>query len=237
MEPNLPQAKDTWIDERLSALEDSPGWTPDAAAGLARLQSRTSEILARRRALRMAVGATAAVCALVLAIPQGRVLAQRCAGACSEAGARLWQRLAPSGRSDVAADFTLPDASGRLVRLSDSRGSVVLLNFWATWCPPCKEEIPWFVEFQESYAAQGFRIIGVSLDEDGWEAVRPFLASSRINYTVVVGNDDLSARFGGVSSLPTTLLIDRGGRIVATYVGMVSKADYRGDIEDLLRTK
>ncbi len=98
----------------------------------------------------------------------------------------------------TAPDFSLDDANGHTIRLSDYRGRVVLLNFWATWCPPCKIEIPWFVEFQNQYQADGLTVLGVSMDEDGWKAVRPFLAARKINYPIVVGNDDVSRRYGGI---------------------------------------
>ena len=86
-----------------------------------------------------------------------------------------------------APDFTLKDEAGRDVTLSDYRGKVVLLNFWATWCGPCKIEMPWFVAFQRKYKDQGFTVIAVSLDEEGWDVVRPFVEEYGLNFPVVVG--------------------------------------------------
>jgi peroxiredoxin len=133
-----------------------------------------------------------------------------------------------------APDFTLKDIDGRAVRLSDYRGKVVLLNFWATWCGPCKIEIPWFIEFEQKLKDRGFAVLGVSMDEEGWEVVKPFLSDLRVNYRTLMGNDSIAQLYGGVDSLPTSFLIDREGRIGSIHVGLVSKSDYENEIEELL---
>ena len=133
-----------------------------------------------------------------------------------------------------AADFTLADASGAKVALADYKGKVVLLNFWATWCGPCKVEIPWFIEFNKTYKDRGLAVVGVSLDDDGWKSVKPYLAEKKIDYTVVVGNDAVSKSYGDVDSLPTTFIIDRDGRIAFTHTGLVSKGTYEKEIQSLL---
>lgn len=133
-----------------------------------------------------------------------------------------------------APDFELKDMNGKTIRLSDYRGQVVLLNFWATWCGPCKIEIPWFVEFQRTFKDRGFTVIGVSVDEDGWEAVRPFLATRQVNYPVVVSTVEVEQKYGGVDALPMSFLIDRGGRIANTHVGLVTKKTYEDEIRRLL---
>ncbi len=134
-----------------------------------------------------------------------------------------------------APDFVLKDSHGATVRLSDYKGKVVLLNFRATWCGPCKIEIPWFIEFENKYKASGFEVLGVPMDDDGWDAVRPFLHEKGINYRVVTGNDDVAAKYGGVDALPQTFLIDREGRIAARYLGLAGKNNYEMAIEKILR--
>src|ERR1700747_2377257 len=108
-----------------------------------------------------------------------------------------------------APDFTLKDASGQAVKLSEYKGKVVLLNFWATWCGPCTLEIPWFEEFQQQYRSKGFEVLGVSMDEDGWNVIKPYITEHKINYRIVLGNDSVGQLYGGVDSLPTTFIIDR----------------------------
>jgi peroxiredoxin len=134
-----------------------------------------------------------------------------------------------------APDFALKDADGKLVHLSDYRGKVVLLDFWATWCGPCKIEIPWFMDMQRKNKDRGFEVLGVSMDDEGWEVVKPFLADLQVNYRVVIGNDATAQLYGGVDALPTTFLIDRGGKIAAVHVGLASKKDFEDGIEQLLQ--
>ena len=133
-----------------------------------------------------------------------------------------------------APEFELKDASGKVVRLADYKGKVVLLDFWATWCGPCAIEIPWFVEFQRKYKDQGFEVLGISMDDDGWKAVTPFVAAKKINYRVVQGSDSTADLYGGVEALPTTFVIDRDGRIASVHIGLSSKKDFEDAIENLL---
>jgi len=133
-----------------------------------------------------------------------------------------------------APPFTLRDARGQTVRLSDYRGKVVLLDFFATWCGPCKIEIPWFIQFERRYKDRGFSVIGVAMDDEGWDVVRPYVAALRMNYRVVVGDDATSRAFGGIDALPTTFLIDREGIIVDRHVGVASRGDFEDGIERLL---
>ena len=118
--------------------------------------------------------------------------------------------------------------------MSAYKGKVVLLNFWATWCGPCKIEIPWFIEFEKTYRDRGFAVLGVSMDEDGWAVVKPYVEQKNVNYKVVVGNGATAKQFGGVEALPTTLLIDREGNIAAEHVGLTSKSTYQDEIAILL---
>ena len=133
-----------------------------------------------------------------------------------------------------APDFALKDANGKLVHLADYRGKVVLLDFWATWCGPCVIEIPWFTEFQRKYKDRGFEVLGVSMDDDGWKAITPFVARRKINYRVVLGDDRTGDQYGGLEALPTTFVIDRNGRIASVHVGLAGKKDFADAIEKLL---
>jgi peroxiredoxin len=134
----------------------------------------------------------------------------------------------------IAPDFTLSDATGRVVTLSDFRGKVVLLNFWATWCVPCSAEVPLLVEFQREYRDRGFEVLGVSLDEDGWKSVKPYIDARHVNYPVMIGNGDIARAYGGLESVPMTLIIDKSGRIAVTHVGLCRKDEYEADIRAVL---
>ena len=138
----------------------------------------------------------------------------------------------------LAPNFTLKDASGNSVKLSDFHGKVVLLNFWATWCGPCALEVPWFVEFEQQMKSRGLEVVGVSMDEEGWAAIKPFIAEHKVNYRVLLGDDSVSQLYGGVDSLPTTFIIDRDGRIaVPPHVGLAEKHEYLQEIQSVLNEK
>ena len=143
--------------------------------------------------------------------------------------------ITPADSRKAAPDFTLPDSKGAPVRLSGYKGRVVLLDFWATWCGGCKVEIPWYMEFQNKYRDRGLIVIGVSMDEDGWKCVQPFLAKHKLNYSVVIGSREVARLYGGVTSLPMTLLIDRDGKVAVSHVGMVDKDAFEGEIQILLK--
>jgi cytochrome c biogenesis protein CcmG/thiol:disulfide interchange protein DsbE len=143
--------------------------------------------------------------------------------------------LASCAKQRPTPDFALKDATGETVQLSDYHGKVVLLNFWATWCAPCKIEIPWFMEFQREYKDRNFAVLGVSMDEDGWDAVRPYMKQHSFNYRIVIGNDDVGKLFGEIDDLPTTFIIDRDGHVVKKHVGLISKKDYEDEIGTLLK--
>ena len=138
----------------------------------------------------------------------------------------------PSGPAVPA--FKLQDLDGNQFTNADIEGKVVLLNFWATWCGPCKIEMPWFVEFQRKYKDRGFTVMAVSLDEDGWDPVREFAEALEFNFPVLLGSEAVSDDFGGIMVLPTTLIVNQAGQIVATHQGLVAKARYEEEIEALL---
>ncbi len=156
-------------------------------------------------------------------------------GGCSAPAGRTASHVKPSDERKPAPNFSLKDPDGKSVQLSDYRGKVVLLNFWATWCGPCKIEIPWFIDFERAHKDQGFAVVGISMDEDGWQAVKPFISEAGINYRVLLGNDSISQLYGGVEALPTTFIIDRDGRIASVHEGLVSKSTYEHDLEQLFQ--
>jgi len=154
--------------------------------------------------------------------------------ASTEAAAGTVEAASVKEERRPAPEFALKDADGKEHKLSDFKGRVVLLNFWATWCGPCKIEMPWFVDFQRKYKDQGFTVLAVSLDDEGWEVVRPFVDDLNLNFPVLLGNDVMADEFGGVVALPTTFMIDKDGKIYKMHQGLVSKGDYEEDIEKLL---
>jgi cytochrome c biogenesis protein CcmG/thiol:disulfide interchange protein DsbE len=137
-------------------------------------------------------------------------------------------------RADPAPAFTLQDTNGKTVNLSDYKGKVVILDFWATWCPPCRAEIPNFVELQKEYGKQGLAVIGVSLDEGGVPGVAAFAKAQGINYPIVMGNQDVAAAYGGIEAIPTTFVIDAKGNIVAQHQGYTEKSEFEAEIKKLL---
>jgi thiol-disulfide isomerase/thioredoxin len=130
-----------------------------------------------------------------------------------------------------APDFTLESLEGRNMRLSDFRGKAVLLNFWATWCSPCKIEMPWFIELQNEYASQGLQIVGVAMDDSSREDIAKFAKDMGVNYPVLIGKEAVGDAYGGVPALPESFFIGRDGKIVDKIIGLRGK----GDIEDAIR--
>jgi len=235
-----------WVESRLAARVPDPAWEPSAVRRLEQFHVRRAARGSRNRsALRIAF-ATVAVCLPLMAIPATRAFAQHCMSACVTQSGRFRELVfgtqpalgrivfaTPETRT-VAPDFTLNDASGAPVTLSDFRGHVVLLNFWATWCVPCKTETPWFTDFHHIYQGRGLVVLGVSLDDGGWSPVRPFIDEMKIDYPVMLASKDLTYRYGGLASLPVTLLIDKSGRIAVTHVGLCPRSEYESAIASLL---
>jgi len=134
-----------------------------------------------------------------------------------------------------APAWSLKDVDGKTVNFADFKGKVVVIDFWATWCPPCREEIPGYIEMTKKHGKDGLVIIGISLDQAGPGIVRSFIAKSGINYPIVMGDDATVAAFGGVEGIPTTFLIDRDGMIRDKKVGMMAAAEYEKKILAILK--
>jgi len=141
---------------------------------------------------------------------------------------------APGAVHSMAADFSLPSVDGQQLNLATYRGKVVLLDFWATWCVPCRSEIPHFVEFQNQYASQGFQVIGISMD-DGPKPVQGFSREFKMNYPVAMGTTKLAESYGGILGLPVTFVIGRDGRILAKYVGATEASAIQREVESALK--
>jgi len=142
---------------------------------------------------------------------------------------------APPGPSAKSApSFTLQDLNGKQVSLSDFKGKVVILDFWATWCPPCVKEIPHFIALYEQYKDQGFAIVGISLDHQGISVVKSFARKYRVNYPILMTDGQVDKAYGGIPSIPTTFVIDSAGNIRQKYVGYRDKAVFEADIKALL---
>src|SRR3979490_3326149 len=125
---------------------------------------------------------------------------------------------------NLAPDFELPALDGKNLKLSNLRGKAVLLNFWATYCGPCKIEMPWFVELQKEYGPQGFQIVGVAMDDASTEAIAKFAKQMGVNYPIVLGQESVGQSYGGVGVLPTTFFLDRDGKLIAREFGLQSRS-------------
>lgn len=141
--------------------------------------------------------------------------------------------LQPESKRQAAPELNLADSEGKNVELKEYRGKIVVLDFWATWCHGCKTEIPWFVEFQKKYGASGLSVVGISMDDDGWKVVKPFIQSRGVPYRIVLGNDSVAKQYA-IGNMPDTFLIDGDGRIAAAYAGVVDREDIERNIRALL---
>ena len=151
---------------------------------------------------------------------------------CSQTPSALAQEVPSAGAP--APDWELTGQDGNTVKFSDFRGKVVILNFWATWCMPCRIEIPHLDELQKQYGDKGLAIVGVSLDEQGPEVVKKFVKQFQMTYLVVMGNEKIVAAYGGIEGIPTTFVIGRDGRIVSRHIGFAEKEVLEREIKSLL---
>jgi cytochrome c biogenesis protein CcmG/thiol:disulfide interchange protein DsbE len=145
--------------------------------------------------------------------------------------------------SPAAPDATFKDLDGKDVTLSSLRGKVVVLNFWATWCEPCQVEIPWMIELQQKNSEKGFTILGAAMDDEGKSVVEPYVKTTefdvdgqklKMNYPIVLGNDDIASKFGGLIGLPTTIVITRDGKIAKRFIGLANREQLEKQVHALL---
>ncbi|HEX7077229.1 MAG TPA: TlpA disulfide reductase family protein [Candidatus Eisenbacteria bacterium] len=186
----------------------------------------------RRRALR---GAARLLASGALAALLATLLAGGCGGGAKTGGGPA--ATAGGSRGEIgkpAPSFTLPDLDGKSVASSAFQGKVVILDFWATWCPPCKEEIPHLVNLQAKYRDRGLAIVGLSLDAGGANDVKPFADEHEVNYTMLIANDDVSKAFGGITMIPTTFVLDRSGVVVKRFIGYTPPEAFEETIQPLL---
>ena len=140
--------------------------------------------------------------------------------------------LPPSEVAGTAPAFSLADLNGKQVSLADFRGKVVILDFWATWCPPCKKEIPDFIELQKSYGPHGVQFVGIALDD--LDKVQAFAKQNGINYPVLLGTQEITTKYGGIDGIPTTFVIDKQGKIVNRFEGFRPRSVFEGEIKKLI---
>ena len=140
-------------------------------------------------------------------------------------------------RGVQAPDFELVSLDGRKVKLSDYRGKAVVLNFWATWCSPCKIEMPWFVDLQKQYGSEGLTILGVAMDDSDPQKIAQFASEMGVNYPVLLGTDKVSEEYGNVEYLPTTFYINRQGKIVGKAAGLIGRAEIEDDAKKALNSE
>ncbi|MCL4842720.1 MAG: TlpA family protein disulfide reductase [Bryobacteraceae bacterium] len=138
------------------------------------------------------------------------------------------QTPAPFAPGQPAPAFRLQAHDGSWIALDDLRGSLVLLNFWATWCAPCRREIPDLIQIHKEFKPRGVHLLGISVDESGWRSVRPFVAQYQVNYPVLLADRDTKRRYRpGIEILPFTLLLDRQGRVLASFNTALDEARFR----------
>jgi len=140
-------------------------------------------------------------------------------------------------QSTVAPDFSLESLDGKTMRLSDLRGKAVLLNFWATWCGPCKIEMPWFVDLQKEYGSQGLQIVGIAMDDGSKEDIAKFAKDMGVNYPILLGKESVADQYGGVDALPQSFLIARDGKIADKIIGLRGKSEIEDAIKKALNTR
>jgi cytochrome c biogenesis protein CcmG/thiol:disulfide interchange protein DsbE len=182
---------------------------------------------------------TLAILAVVIAATLGVYFADKATRVKTSAAGPLAIREA----GGTAPEFKVKDLDGKEVTLADYKGKVVLVNFWATWCDPCRVEIPWLIEMQNKYGGKGFTVLGIAMDEEGQPVVAPFVAKERyevngqklpMNYPIVLGDEKVAEKFGGLLGYPTSVLISRDGKIMKRTTGLISYDETTKMIEGAL---
>jgi thiol-disulfide isomerase/thioredoxin len=183
-----------------------------------------------------------------LSVPAGLLLTVMLFSGCK--GGSLSQSVNAANSKVAAAmkeepSVAFKDLHGANIALASFKGKVVLVNFWATYCEPCRTEIPWLIEFQQKYTSQGFTVLGVGMDDEGAKVVEPWVQTTTfdvngqptlMDYPIVIGNDDIADKFGGLWAYPTSFLLTRDGKIAKKYIGMIDKNDLDKEIQTLLRS-
>jgi thiol-disulfide isomerase/thioredoxin len=188
---------------------------------------------------------TILVIATVLVLIVVTIVADRATRVKATAGTTVMKSDSPDkpASAQLEPDLTLKDLDGNNVSLAEYKGKVVLVNFWATWCEPCRGEIPELIELQHKYGPRGFVLLGIALDEEGKSVVAPFVAKERfdvggqklpMDYKILIGNDDAADKFGGLFGYPTSILISRDGKQIKRVTGAISADDMAKEIESLL---
>jgi peroxiredoxin len=171
------------------------------------------------KAIGMALSTTAAVSIIAVALVQNRSRAEG---------------TSQTGQALPAPAWELQGLDGKTVNSTDFKGKVVVLDFWATWCQPCKAEIAGFIDLQKKYQAQGLAVVGISVDQAGFGAVKSFVQKDGINYPVVLADSKVVAAYGGIEAIPTTFIIDRAGRVLKQHLGFTDKEEFEKEIKALL---
>ena len=140
-----------------------------------------------------------------------------------------------SAENKKASDFNLTDLDGKTVKLSDFKDKIIILDFWATHCPPCRKGIPDFIKLYNKYKSNGLVIIGISLDRGGAKGVKRFCQSKGVNYPIVIGNYEVTKSYGGIRYIPTTFIIDKNKNIIKKFVGYTSMSVFESEIKKLLK--